>query len=133
MASRHYIWRWQQYALTAGLDTLLNTHHDVIVTPDNTVLFLAIDTGTVNDTVWEGEAIWEWDPATDVLTKRWTAKDFLTPKTDRGARTVPGDWLHANSLSIGPRGNILVSFVWNDPSKAAPVSPVELIGVTVKL
>ena len=96
----------------SGLDTLFRIHHDVIVTPDNTVLFLATDTGTVNDTVWTGEAIWEWDPATDVLTKRWTAKDFLTPTTDRGARTVPRDWLHANSLSTGPRGNILVSFFW---------------------
>ena len=65
---------------------------------------------TVADTTWVGEEIWEWDPVTDELTKHWAASDFLSPTTDRGERSVPDDWLHANSLSIGPRGNILVSF-----------------------
>lgn len=88
-------------------------HHDVIVTPLNTVLFLVrAGTVTLRDTVWVGDEIWEWDPASDNLAKRWAASDFLSPETDRGFRSKPGDWLHANSLSIGPRGNILVSFFW---------------------
>ena len=86
-------------------------HHDVITTPSNTVLFLVQGGSvTVADTTWVGDEIWEWDPASDELTKRWAASDFLSPVTDRGDRSVLDDWLHANSLSIGPRGNILVSF-----------------------
>lgn len=87
-------------------------HHDVIVTPQNTVLFLALEDSLVNDTVWTGEAIWEWDPATDDLTQRWSSFDHLDPAVDRGDRSVPRDWLHANSLAIGPRGNVLVSLFW---------------------
>lgn len=88
-------------------------HHDVIATPWNTLMFL-VSGGTVavGDTIWTGDEVWEWDPATDDLNVRWAASDFLSPETDRGARSVPSDWLHANSLAVGPRGNILVSFFW---------------------
>lgn len=99
-------------AVRSGQDSF-NIHHDVVVTPQNSVIFLVRgETVTVSDTAWVGDAIWEWDPANDALTKRWTATDFLSPVTDRGARSRPSDWLHANSLSIGPRGNLLVSLFW---------------------
>lgn len=87
-------------------------HHDVIRSPDNTLLVLVHDTTVVSDTVWTGEAIWEWDPVSDRLEKRWASKDFFDPRVDRGDRTIPEDWLHANSLAVGPRGNILVSSFW---------------------
>ena len=97
-------------AARAGREEFI-IHHDVITTPSNTVLFLVQGGSvTVADTTWVGDEIWEWDPVTDELTKHWAASDFLSPATDRGARSVPSDWLHANSLSIGPRGNVLVSF-----------------------
>ena len=90
-----------------------NIHHDVVATEDNTLVFLVLgDTVTANDTTWVGEEIWEWDPETDALDRRWISSDFMSPLTDRGPRTRVGDWLHANSLSIGPRGNIVVSFFW---------------------
>jgi hypothetical protein len=87
-------------------------HHDVISTPTGTLLFLANDRTTARDTVWTGEAIWEWNPRTDALVRRWRSGDFLNPATDRGPRSTPDDWLHANSLALGPRGNVLVSMFW---------------------
>ncbi len=84
-------------------------HHDVVVTPANTVLFIANDRRAVDGILWAGEGIWEWDPDQNVLEQRWSSFDFLSPATDRGPRSNPNDWLHLNSLSIGPRGNLIVS------------------------
>jgi len=92
--------------------TPFSIHHDVIRTPDNTVLMLVQDTVLLNDTIWTGDAIWEWDPASESLEKKWAAKDFFDPDRDRGPRSRPGDWLHANSLHLGPRGNVIVSLFW---------------------
>ncbi len=91
------------------LDSGRVIHHDVVVTPQNTLLFLEQETRVVNDTAWTGEAIWEWDPQRNVRLKKWSAFDFLSPTTDRGMRSLPTDWLHANSLALGPRGNVVVS------------------------
>jgi hypothetical protein len=84
-------------------------HHDVIATPDHTVLAIATDTQTVGGTRFTGEAIWEWTPETGGLEKRWTAFDVLDPFLDRGPRFSIDNWLHANSLALGSRGNVLVS------------------------
>ena len=84
-------------------------HHDVVATARNTLLFIEQEQRSVSDTVWTGEAIWEWDPERNLRTKRWSAFDFLSPTTDRGARSIPTDWLHANSLTIGPSGNLVLS------------------------
>jgi hypothetical protein len=88
-------------------------HHALAVTPQDTVLYLAFDTETVNGKPLKGEAIWEWHPDTGADVKRWRSWDFLDPALDRSARTA-GEWLHANSLHVGPRGNILVSFHYLD-------------------
>lgn len=84
-------------------------HHDVIATPQNTLYFIANETQVVGADTVVGEAIWEWAPESGAVTERWSAFDFLDWNTLRGARSVPGNWLHANGLSIGPRGNLLVS------------------------
>ena len=84
-------------------------HHDLIPSPQNTVYYLAHDDQTVNDTVWTGEAIWEWDPEAGTERKLWSSFDVMSPLTDRGERSQPSDWLHANSISIGPRGNVIMS------------------------
>lgn len=89
-------------------------HHDVIATPQNTLLFIANQQDTINDTLWVGEAIWEWDPEQGTAQLNWNAFDFLSPVEHRGSRSRPGDWLHANSLSFGPRQNLLVSFAFLD-------------------
>lgn len=83
-------------------------HHDLITTPADTVLYLAFDTETFQGARLKGEAIWEWSPDTGRLEKRWRSWDHLTPALDRGPR-FGGEWMHANSLAIGPRGNVLVS------------------------
>jgi hypothetical protein len=85
-------------------------HHDVAVTPRNTVLFLAEDWEQWEGQPLEGESLWEWDPEAGTVTKRWSAFDYLDPQHDWGERSYREDWLHANSLSYGPRGNVLVSF-----------------------
>lgn len=85
-------------------------HHDVTATPDNTVLFLAQEARPRADSLVTGEAVWEWTPESGVVEKRWSAFDHLDPEVDRGPRSRASDWLHANSLSLGPRGNVLVSF-----------------------
>lgn len=83
-------------------------HHDVIATAHNTLLFLAFDARQHAGTLLKGEAIWEWSPETGRTVKRWSSWDHLSPDRDRGPRSG-GEWLHANSLSLGPRGNVLVS------------------------
>jgi hypothetical protein len=84
-------------------------HHDVIATPSNTLLAIARDTSTVGGTRFTGEAVWEWMPESGELVKRWSAFDALDPHHDRGARSREENWLHANALWLGTRGNVLVS------------------------
>lgn len=84
-------------------------HHDVITTPHNTLLAIATDTQTVNGVRITGEAIWEWTPETGELRKRWSAFDHLDPFADRGPRFSEDNWMHANSLWYGSRGNIILS------------------------
>lgn len=85
-------------------------HHDVTATPQNTVLFLARDTQrTVNDTIWTGDRIVEWDPDTGTVTGRWDMFDFYSILDDRGPRSGTSNFAAANSLAIGASGNYIVS------------------------
>jgi hypothetical protein len=83
-------------------------HHDVIVTPQDTLLFLAFDSRLHRGAMLKGEAIWEWQPETGDVVKRWSSWEHLSPDEDRGPRSGE-EWLHANSLALGPRGNVLMS------------------------
>lgn len=89
-------------------------HHDVTVTPRNTVLFLAEDWQPWEGELLAGEALWEWDPEAGTTTRRWSSFAHLDPRHDWGARSIREDWLHANSVSYGARGNVLVSFHFLD-------------------
>ncbi len=95
-------------------DTILREqHHDVIATSANSILFLAFDTRQVADARIKGEGIWEWWPETGATVKRWTSWDHFSVTDDRGPR-FGTEWMHANALSEGPRGNVLVSIhYWN--------------------
>lgn len=84
-------------------------HHDVITTPWNTVLFIAYDTRDFEGRSVSGESIWEWNPDNGALHRRWSSWDHLSPAVDWSAGSEDDDWLHANALSIGPAGNILLS------------------------
>lgn len=83
-------------------------HHDVIATPDNTLLFIAHDPRTVDGRKVRGDAIWEWWPGTGTLEKRWTSWNHLSLDDDRGPR-FGSEWLHANALALGEAGNVLLS------------------------
>lgn len=84
-------------------------HHDAIATPQNTILFIANETRLIGVDSIVGEALWEWVPETGAVTKRWSAFTELDWNTLRGSRSVPGNWLHGNAISYGPRGNVLMS------------------------
>lgn len=83
-------------------------HHDLVTTADDTVLFLAFDTESFQGATLKGESIWEWHPEAGTVERRWRSWEHFDPALDRGPR-FGGEWMHANSLAIGPRGNILVS------------------------
>jgi hypothetical protein len=84
-------------------------HHDLTVTPRDTVLFLTYEPRDFAGQILRGEAVWEWDMSANTLHKRWSAFDVLDPAVDAGPRSEPNDWFHANSLTMGPRGNVILS------------------------
>lgn len=91
--------------------TYNGVHHDVINTPQNTLLFMTYDAmTTVNDTTWVADRIYEWDPEAGTVTPGWDFWDFYSPIEDRAVRSRPDDFSHGNSLAYGPRGNLIVSF-----------------------
>jgi hypothetical protein len=87
-------------------------HHDVTATPSNTILFITNDTARVDGELVTGEALWEWNPETGFVVKRWSAFDHLDWRTERGresTRSNAGNWLHGNGIQYGPRGNVIMS------------------------
>ena len=94
------------------IDLDLQAHHDLVATTLGTILFLAKDIRTVNGTALFGDAIYEWSPESGAVNKRWSVFDFYDPSVDWGDVSTPGDWVHANSLAIGPHGNVLLSLNW---------------------
>ena len=99
------------HALDASVAPVLGpiTHHDVVPTADNTILFLAEDKRVVGDSTLVGDAIWEWTPETGRVVERMSVFDFLDPARDIGLRSTRKDWVHANSLSYGNHGNLILS------------------------
>jgi hypothetical protein len=94
-------------------DSAHEMHHDVIATPANTLLYIAFDPRQVGSGTVKGEGIWEWSPETGRTVRRWSAWDHFSPDTDRGPR-FGEEWMHGNSLAIGPRGNVLLSIHYFD-------------------
>lgn len=84
-------------------------HHDLAALDAARVAFIAQEDRTVRDTLVSGEAVWIWNMETGTVEQVWSAWDHFDWDTDRGARSVPDDWLHANALSVGPRGNLILS------------------------
>ncbi len=84
-------------------------HHDVTATPGNTIFFIAEDTRPWSSRMVTGDAVWEWNPESGAVSRRWSTFDQLNPDLDWGARSVNNDWVHANALFAGPSGNVLMS------------------------
>src|SRR5688572_8670617 len=89
-------------------------HHDVVATSRNTLLFIAEDVQSPGGSAITGDAVWEWEPETGRTLKRWSTFDHLDPSLDWSERSRSSDWVHANSLSVGPRGNVLMSMHFLD-------------------
>ena len=60
------------------------------------------------------DEIWEWDPDSGLVQKRFGSFDFFPPDEYEGPGSKLDDWFHANSLTVGPRGNIVVSYLFLD-------------------
>ena len=53
--------------------------------------------------------------------KRWSSFDFLDPYADRGSIFFEDNWMHANSLWLNPRGNVILGS--NFLSQIISISP----------
>jgi hypothetical protein len=105
-------------------------HHELLLMPDNKVWTLGCEIRSVNingnNTLQVGDTIEEWDTSTGKVTRLVSLFDLLDPVKDRtdDSNTTTGfiwqgsqnqfegiveDWTHANSISVLPDGNILVS------------------------
>lgn len=107
--------------LVRRIRTHRSIHHDLLQLPDGRVLFLGNEERVVDendlggdpDTRVLGDTLYVADLDTDREEKVWSAFDTHDPRQrnpfwdDRteGAQ----DWTHANSISLGQRGNVLVS------------------------
>lgn len=96
-------------------------HHDVVATPANTLLYITQEERVVDGGRIVGDRVVEWDPATGVVTPRWSVFDHYDPSQDWGVRSDSADWTHMNSLALGPHGNIVISLNWLD--QVVSVSP----------
>jgi hypothetical protein len=104
-------------------------HHDLIELPDGRFLFIAAEDRTPSDNCERkpgmpirGDTLHVVDLATGAEQKVWSAFDSLNIMTDcaeqLSAQTMQSlqtnqqiaEWLHTNSLSLGPRGNVILSF-----------------------
>ena len=91
-----------------------SAHHDVVATPQNTLLFISLDRRPVADSMLAGDAVWEWSPESGASDKRWTTFDFYNPSVDIATHSNANDWVHANSLALGDHGNVILSLNWFD-------------------
>jgi hypothetical protein len=83
-------------------------HHDVVEAPDGFLLYLAREGREVAGDSIFGDFIRRWKPETGEDEVIWSAFESLDPADDRMAWTRPENWTHANSLHLGPRGNIVL-------------------------
>ncbi|HEX6588289.1 MAG TPA: aryl-sulfate sulfotransferase [Longimicrobiales bacterium] len=86
-----------------------SVHHDIAPNGPDRILFIQKDTQTVGPDVITGEALWEWNTTTGAVEEKWSVFDHLDWNTDRTIASQKSNWLHANALSMGPRGNVVMS------------------------
>lgn len=114
-------------------------HHDVTVGRDDALLFIAQDVRPSAGDVVTGDAVWEWTPETGEAVRQWSTFDDLDPEVDRGDRSRSDDWVHANSVSVGASGAIVLSMhfldqvVAIDPENGALRWRLGGVGATVQV
>jgi hypothetical protein len=94
------------------------SHHDFLELPDGRILFLGKEDrpqpGPAGaERFIRGDTLWTVDPETLALERIWGAFDMLNPEELpdhwREVDEQAEDWTHANTVSIGPRGNVVLS------------------------
>jgi hypothetical protein len=98
-------------------------HHDLLQLPDGRVLFLGAEDRTIDDTVnggppdfrVRGDVLYILDLAADYEQPYWTLFDFAdstkrNPNYEYRQEEGAQEWSHGNSIALGPRGNVVVSF-----------------------
>ena len=105
-----------------------NPHHELTVLDDGTrVIYPSREFVVIDDTANGGPAevtfkidhLRVWDRESGRIEQVWDLKDAwdLMDPALRVRRPGPGklfDWTHLNSVSIGPHGNVVLSFRWRD-------------------
>ena len=92
-------------------------HHDLMVLSESEVVYLAHEIVTVDDTAAGGEretrvlvdSLRRWDQRTNETEELWNALTHLD--LDKRVRWTGElkNWLNANSIALGPRGNYILS------------------------
>ena len=92
-------------------------HHDLLILPDDKVLYVAHEIVEIDDTANEGDAstrvlvesLREWDQSNHTTREIWSSLDHYSTDTRVRWSGDPVSWLHTNSLNIGSRGNYVLS------------------------
>ena len=92
-------------------------HHDLLILPDDKVLYVAHEIVEIDDTANGGttstqvliESLREWDQSNHMTREIWNSLDHYSTDTRVRWQGDPVSWLHTNSLNIGPRGNYILS------------------------
>ena len=92
-------------------------HHDLVVMPGRRVLYIAHEIVTIDDTERGGDArtrvlvdsLRLWDQKTHATQELWDARDHLSLAVRGLWSGDPKNWLNANSLALGVRGNVILS------------------------
>ena len=92
-------------------------HHDLLILPDEQVLYVAHEIITIDDTEHGGEAetrvlvdsLRGWDQVTHTTEELWDARDHLSLVNRVRWAGDPKNWLNVNSLALGVRGNVILS------------------------
>ena len=93
-------------------------HHELTVLDDGRVIYPSREhyvfddsvNGGATETRFRGDSLRVWDPASGQVEQVWDAKeawDILDPN-QRVWQSL-SNWTHVNSVSIGPRGNVILS------------------------
>ena len=98
----------------------LTPHHDFLILSDDEVMYLA-DVPTVVDDSPNGGAVDQavvadsiriWDQRTGQTREVWNSLDFWDPSDINEREQFTGNpvrWMHINSITLGPRGNYILS------------------------